>query len=175
MQTIHMTAKQKTTQQAILSVAHEDYGKKLNSYAFFRVSSRAISEDLVQDTFRKTWSYLVKGGKIDVMKSFLYHVLKDLIIDEYRKRKSSSLDALMEKGFEPGEDNSQRLINILDGKRAILLIARLPEKYQKIMRMRYVQELSLKEMALITGQSKETLAVQIHRGLEKLKALYNFV
>jgi RNA polymerase sigma-70 factor (ECF subfamily) len=173
MQTTNMTPKQETKQQAILSVAHENYGKKLNSYAFFRVSSRAISEDLVQDTFRKTWAYLVKGGKIDVMKSFLYHVLKDLIIDEYRKRKSSSLDALMEKGFEPGEDNSQRLFNVLDGKRAIFLISRLPEKYQKIMRMRYVQDLSLSEMALITGQSKETLAVQVHRGLEKLKVLYN--
>ena len=168
-----MTPKQETKQQAILSVAHEDYGKKLNSYAFFRVSNQAISEDLVQDTFRKTWSYLVKGGKIDVMKSFLYHVLKDLIIDEYRKRKPNSLDALKEKGFEPGEDNSQRLMNILDGKRAILLISRLPEKYQKIMRMRYVQDLSLKEMSLITGLLKETLSVQVHRGLEKLKKIYN--
>jgi RNA polymerase sigma-70 factor, ECF subfamily len=140
--------------------------------AFFRVSSRAISEDLVQDTFRKTWAYLVKGGKIDVMKSFLYHVLKDLIIDEYRKRKSSSLDALMEKGFEPGEDNSERLMNVLDGKRAISLISRLPEKYQKIMKMRYVQDLPLKEISLITGQSTKTLAVQLHRGLAKLRVLY---
>ena len=101
-----MTPKQEKKKQAMLSVAYEDYGKKLNSYAFFRVNSRATSEDLVQDTFKKTWVYLVKGGKIDIMKSFLYHVLKDLIIDEYRKRKLSSLDALMEKGFEPGEDNS---------------------------------------------------------------------
>lgn len=167
-----MTSKQEEKQKTILTLAHEDYGKKLNSYAFFRVSNQAISEDLVQDTFRKTWSYLVKGGQIEVMKSFLYHVLKGLIIDEYRKRKTSSLDDLMEKGFEPGQDNSEQLINFLDGKRAMLLIARLPEKYQKVMRMRFVQELSLKEMALITGQLKETLAVQVHRGLEKLKILY---
>lgn len=106
------------------------------------------------------------------MKNFLYHVLKELIIDEYRKHKSTSLDALMENGFEPKEDNSQRLINILDGKRAILLLAQLPEKYQKIMRMRYVQDLSLEEMALITGNSKKTLAVQVHRGLKKLREIY---
>ena len=105
----------------------------------------------------------------------MYHVLKDLIVDEYRKRKSTSLDALMEKGFEPGEDNSQQLINVLDGKRAIFLISRLPIKYQKIMRMRYVQDLSLKEMSLLTGQSTGTLAVQVHRGLEKLKVLYHFI
>jgi RNA polymerase sigma-70 factor (ECF subfamily) len=168
-----MTPKQEMKQRAIMTVAHQDYGKKLNMYAFFRVRNSAVGEDLVQDTFKKTWAYLVRGGKIDIMKSFLYHVLKDLIVDEYRKRKSSSLDDLREKGYEPSVDNSENLVNFLDGEQALLLIEKLPEKYQKVMHMRYVQELSLKEMALITGQSKETIAVQLHRGLEKLKILYN--
>jgi DNA-directed RNA polymerase specialized sigma24 family protein len=93
-------------------------------------------------------------------------------VDEYRRRKTTSLDILMEKGFEPAAGNSKSLFEVLDGKRAMLLIARLPVAYQKIMRMRYVQDLSLKEMSLITGQSRNALAVQAHRGLEKLKVLY---
>lgn len=60
----------------------------------------------------------------------------------------------------------------MDGKRALLLISRLPEKYREVIRMRYVQDLSLKEISLITGKSKNTIAVQMHRGLEKLKKLY---
>lgn len=127
----------------------------------------------MQSTFIKTWGYLVKGGKIDLMRAFLYHILNDLIVDEYRKRKTTSLDVLAEKGFEPSIDYSRRLFNILDGKAALLLINQLPEKYQKIMNMRYVQDLSLKEMSTTTKQTKETIAVQLFRGLEKLKLLYN--
>ena len=41
------------------------------------------------------------------------------------------------------------------------------------MRLRYAKDLSLKEISLITGQSRNTTAVQVHRGLEKLKFLYN--
>jgi len=156
-----------------LSKAHDDYKKGMNSYAFYKVSNRETGQDLVQDTFLKTWKYLVKGGDIDLMKSFLYHILNQLIIDEYRKKKTSSLDIIIEKGFEPGFDNSERMINTLDGKEVILLISSLPKKYRKVMRMRYVQDLSIKEMALITGQSKNTVAVQAHRGLAKLKLLYN--
>jgi RNA polymerase sigma factor (sigma-70 family) len=108
------------------------------------------------------------------MKAFLYHVLNGLVIDEYRKHKAISLDTLIEeKGFEPSIDDSDKLLNILDGKTALLLIERLPEKYKKAMHMRYIQLLSLKEMSLITGETKNTIAVQIHRGLEKLKLLYN--
>ncbi len=167
-----MTTKQRTQRRAVLTVAHQDYEKGLSSHAFFKVGDRAISEDLVQDTFMKTWKYLVKGGNIEVMKAFLYHILNNLIIDEYRKNKTVSLDAVLEKGFEPSVGDSERLFSALDGKSALLLIARLPLTYQKVMRMRYVQDLSLQEISLITGQSRNTIAVQVHRGIEKMKQLY---
>ena len=168
-----MTLTQENKIRTELSIAHDDFNKALNARAFFKTHNHAISDDLVQDTFIKTWSYLVKGGKIEIMKAFLYHVLNNLIIDQYRKHKTTSLDALAEKGFEPSENSSEKIINILDGKAALLLIAHLPEAYQKVMRMRYAQDLSLEEMSLITGQTKNSIAVQVHRGLIKLKLLYN--
>ncbi len=168
-----MTLKQETQQQAALTVAHHDYEKGLNLHAFLRVSNHATGEDLVQENFIKTWSYLVKGGKIDLMKAFLYHILNNLIVDEYRKHKTTSLDTLIENSHEPSVDNKpNRLFDILDGKAALLLIHLLPEKYKKVMYMKYVQDLSLKEISLITGQSKNSIAVQVYRGLEKLKLLY---
>lgn len=167
-----MTLKQELKQRVILTVAHNNYEQGLNSYAFFKTHNNAASQDLVQDTFMKAWIYLVKGGKIEIMKAFLYHVLNDLIVDRYRKIKEVSFDALLEEGLEPIIDNTKRLMDVFDCGRAMLLIERLPEKYQKVMRMRYVQSLSLKEMALITGQSRNTMAVQAHRGLGMLKSLY---
>lgn len=168
-----MTKKQEDQLRTTLSVAHRDFSKGLNSHSFFRVPDRTTSEDLVQDTFMKTWRYLIRGGKIDVMKAFLYHVLNNLIVDEYRKKRAVSLDGLLEKGFEPSVDNSKRLFNFVDGKAALPLIQRLPKIYRNVMRMRYVQDLSLREMSLITGQSTNTLAVQAHRGLKKLRLLFN--
>ena len=170
---LKITKKKEKKLQTLLSTAFHDYGKGLNSHASFKIGNLATGQDLVQDTFVKTWSYLVKGGKIEIMKAFLYHVLNNLIVDQYRKHKINSLDFLMEKGFEPvAEDGFKHLYNILDGSKAIILIMRLPKKYQKVMRMRYVEDLNLKEISLITGQSKNTIAVQAHRGLQLLKSLY---
>ena len=167
-----MNEKEDKAMRKSLTVAHHDYEKGLNSYAFFKTRDHMTGEDMVQDTFMKTWKYLVKGGKIDVMKAFLYHILNNLIIDEYRKHKTVSLDVLLEKGFEPNVDMLMRPFDTLDGKAALLLILRLPLTYQKVMRMRYMQGLSLTEMSLITGQTKNAIAVQIHRGLEKIRLLY---
>ncbi len=168
-----LNLKQEASAESLLTVAHCTFERALKTHAFFKLRDRSLGEDLVQDTFMKTWSYLMKGGKIDMMKAFLYHVLNNLIIDEYRKNKAVSLDLLVEKGFEPKIANPDKLFDILDGKAATLLIQRLPATYQKVMRMRYVQDLSIKEISMITGQSRNSVAVQAHRGLEKLKLLYN--
>jgi len=167
-----MTSQQNIEQQAIFNIAYRDYEKKLNKHALFKVGNSAVGEDLVQDTFMKTWRYLMKGGKVETMKVFLYHVLNGCIVDQYRKRKTTSLDTMVDNGFEPGDDYQERLLNLLDGRSAFRLIKLLPLKYQTIMRMHYIDDLSLGEMSFKNKQSKNTNSVQLHRGFEKLKLLY---
>jgi RNA polymerase sigma-70 factor (ECF subfamily) len=108
------------------------------------------------------------------MKAFLYHILNNLIIDQYRKNKTASLDTLLDKGFEPSDDESSRFLKILDGKSAVKKIDGLPEMYKKILGMRFIQNLTIKEISQTTGQTKNAIAVQVHRGLEKLKVICGY-
>lgn len=160
--------------QEKFSTALSNYQRDLYTHAFFRVNDREIGKDLVQDTFMKTWNYLKNGGRIIMMRAFLYHILNNLIIDEYRKRKhkAASLDSLLETGYEPMTDEHLHVIDTLDGKTTADLIIQLPQKYESVLRMHYLEHLSLDEMSKKTGQSKNTIAVQAHRGLKKLKILY---
>ncbi len=81
---MYMTPEQEKQRQAVLTEGHKEYSKGLVSHAFFKLHNRSTSDDVVQDTFMKTWKYLAKGGKINLMKSFLYRILNNLIVDEYR-------------------------------------------------------------------------------------------
>jgi RNA polymerase sigma-70 factor (ECF subfamily) len=170
-----MTQQQLKTQQEILAEAHHEYRKQLKRYSLSKVSNPQLAEDLVQDTFLRAWNYLLRGGKVDTMKSFLYQILHRLIIDEYRRgKRTSSLDDLVEKGFEPSSSTGEfeHISNVLDGKAMMFLINKLPDRYRKVLSMRYIQNLSIEEMAAVIGQSKNTVAVQIHRGLVKLKQVF---
>lgn len=167
-----MTPEEEIKIRTIFTSGHQSFNRGLNLYARSKISDQLTSEDLVEDTFMKTWMYLIKGGKIDMMKSFLYHILNNLIVDEYRKHKTLSLDAtLIKSGIEPTALDLN-LSEKLDGKMIFFLLHELPEPYKKIINMRYIKDLSLTEMSLITGQTKNTIAVQVHRGLAKLKILY---
>jgi len=167
-----LTKKQHTQIRADMSDAHSNFEKKLNLHAIYKTHDQELSHDLVQTTFLKTILYLQRGGKIDTMRSFLNHVLRGLIIDEYRKQKPTSLDVMLDNGYEPSEDRFDEMINILDGQEIVDLIKLLPPKYQKVMTMRYLQDLSLTEMSELTGKKQNTMSVQAHRGLILLKELY---
>jgi len=158
--------------QEEFNTAFYAYDKKLVAYASFKVNSRPVGEDLVQDTFIKTWNYLARRGKIENIKAFLYHVLNNLIVDQYRKYKTISLDSLIENGYEPSISNFDNTQNIFDEEKTFSLIKNLSPKYKKIIRMRYLQNLSLKEISRATGNSKNTIVVQVHRGLKKFKVLF---
>ncbi len=158
--------------QDMFATAHHDFEKGLNVHASFKVCDRETGEDLVQETYLKTWNYLKKGGKVLVMKAFLYHVLNNLIVDEYRKRRAVSLDVLMESGYEPASDDHSSLIDFLDGKTACSLVDRLVLKYRIAIKMRFMEHLTLAEMSKRTGETRNAMAVHVHRGLEKLKVMY---
>ena len=166
-----MTQEQYSKLQAEFTEAFRSFERQLSRYSISKLSNAELAADLVQDTYLKTWNYLIKGGKINSMKPFLYHVLNHLIIDEYRRSRPTSLDNLVEKGFEPANEDFDRMINTLDGSVCTQLIKKLPENYRKILSMRFVENLSIDEIAKMSRQSKNNIAVQIHRGLKKLRSL----
>ncbi len=168
-----MDTQKKADLQLTMISAHNEFEMELKKYALFKVGDNILCDDLVQEAYMKTWKYMINTGKIHLMKPFLYHILNCLIIDEYRKRKTVSLEELIEKGLELGVDSSTKMINQLDGASAVKMIELLPPSYKSIVHMRYVQELSVAEVALLTGQSKNMVTVKTHRGLEKLKLLFN--
>ena len=160
-------------QQALFTDAYRAYAHELKKRARFMINDEDVCEDIVQDVFMRMWSYMLRGNKIDKVRSFLHRVLSNMIVDIYRKRKTVSLDNLVPYGWEPSSDDSEKWMDVIDGRKAIKLIKRLPPIYQEVLRDKYARGLSYGEMSLITGSSRNRISVQVHRGLMKLKSLYN--
>lgn len=160
------------TEEEILIKAYKDHEQSLLKRSFFKVSDQDLADDLVQTTFLKTWEYLQKHEDIEHIRGFLFHVLNRLIIDEYRKKKTTSLDLLLEGGLQIEIDESEKLMNQIDGRTAMLLIPLLDEKYEKVLKLSFEEERTIAEIAEATKQPNNTVVVQIHRGLKKLAILY---
>ncbi len=156
--------------------AFEEYNDALFRHAFLRISNREKAIDLVHDTFTKVWSYVRDGYQIDSYRPFLYKVLNNLVIDEYRKRKELSLDAMLEAdGVDEGnfdelsENTVEALAATIDGKKAFELLEELPDQYREVIIYRFIDQLGPREISELIEESENVVSVRIHRGLKLLR------
>lgn len=158
--------------------AFEEYSDALFRHAFLRISDREKAIDVVHDTFTKVWTYVRNGHEIDQFRPFLYKVLNNLIIDEYRKAKEASLDALMAiDGVDEGtfdelsESTVESLAATLDGKKAFELLVEMPDTYKEVIILKFVDGLGPKEIAGLLEESENVVSVRLHRGLKVLRQM----
>lgn len=156
--------------------AFEEYGDALFRHAMLRLSDRERAIDVVHDTYTKVWSYVRNGHQIESFRPFLYKVLNNLIVDEYRKQREVSLDSLLaQDGVDEGsfdelsESTIESLAATLDGKRAFEFVTLLPDMYREVIILRFVDGLGPKEISELTEESENVISVRIHRGLRLLR------
>ena len=160
-------------QKQLFLEAYDEHADALFRHCLFKINDREIAKDILQETFVKTWNYISLGNKVSNIRAFLYKTLNNLVIDEYRKKKPVSLDVLREDGFDPYIDETGSIGDTIDAERALTLLSKLPDPYKDAAFMRFVNNMELREISKITGEPENTIAVHIHRGLKKLRELFD--
>ena len=152
--------------------AYDRFADDIFRHCYFRVSSREIAEELVQETFIRTWNYIKKGNRIDQVRPFLYRIANNLIVDEYRSRRESvSLDSLQEKGFDISDSGEDGAEVKTEAKLLLEVMSKIDGKYRDVVLMRYVDNLGPKEIAEITGETQNNVSVRINRGVKEIKGI----
>lgn len=158
---------------------YNEHIDQLYRFTLFRVSDKDKAIDIVQDVFFKYFKYLTESIEDEREtdfnhKAFLFKTTRNSIIDHYRKKQSQSLDDLIEAGYEysSDEDISHDTGVEIDYKLVVKSLKDLDLNSQELVYMRFIEGLSLTDIAEVTGQKENTIAVKIHRILEKLKQRY---
>ncbi len=166
-----MTEVKKQNLNEFFEKSYKEYSDAIFRYCYFQSSNREKALDFTQDTFINTWEYLSSGKEVENLRAFLYKVARNLIIDDRRKKKTESLEKLAEAGFdiESMVDEIEIHEDKFEGKVAFEAIQKLDLKYREVIVLRYVEDMSVKDIALILKDKENNVSVKIHRGLEKLK------
>lgn len=152
--------------------AYDRYADALFRHCFFRVYHHELAKDLVQQTFMRVWQYLASGHQVENLRALLYTTATRLVIDEARKRRPvESLESLSEDGFQPGSNPRSGLEAQIDAAHLIGYLNQLGEDERTVIVMRYIDELSPKEIATILAESPNVISVRLHRSVKKLRAL----
>lgn len=149
--------------------AYEDLSDAIFKHCYYRVYDRERAKELMQECFTRTWECVAGGKDIKNLKAFIYRVAGNLIIDSSRKKKGLSLDALMEEGYEPQVASGERVEAAAEHGQMISLLDQLDAKHRQVLEMRYLEDLSPKEIAAALGESENVVSVRLHRAIKQLR------
>lgn len=155
------------------SFFYDQYVNRIYRFVFIKVSNKQVAEDLTQEIFMKVWQHLVDKKDIQNFQAFIFKVARNSIIDHYRRayRQELPLEYVDESQHEVIDEKIEHLDKLLDSENLLKLLKELKPEYQEVLLLRYVEDLSIDDIAGILQKDKNNVRVLIHRALAKLKTL----
>lgn len=157
---------------AYFSQIYEQHVEKIYRFISLKVSSVETAEDLSSEVFLRLLKHIQgQSSEIEHPQAFLYQIARSVVADHYRQAKIRTIS--IEKTtieIEDMGDATQESAEIsLEMERIKRALVELNDDYQNYVIWRYIDELSVPEIAQITGKTEENVRVGIHRALQALK------
>ncbi|MEJ8605577.1 sigma-70 family RNA polymerase sigma factor [Riemerella anatipestifer] len=155
----------------------------LFNFIFYKVLDESLANDIFQDTFMKIIVKLKKGEYKDEGKFILWakRIAHNLIIDHYRllsKHKKVSETSYSDDEFsifdhisEPTENIEDYLISLQINEDLMKMIQLLPDNQKEVVKLRFFDGLSFKEIAEHTDCSINTTLGRVRYAVMNLRKI----
>ena len=166
----------RTRDVAVLQLLVEEYQDRLVRYLVYVLGRRDGVDDLVQETWLRV---MERGKSYDGRSRFepwLFTVARHIAIDFLRRRREVSLDAEedgrplvmapVSQAMSPfalaaRTEDAERLAGALQGLQAVT---------REALVLRFMEDMSLQEIAAVVNAPVPTVAARIYRGLAALRS-----
>ena len=159
--------------------AYDLYIDQIFRFVYFKVGDKEEANDLTSAVFLKTWNYIQTNSveETKTLRALIYKIARTTIIDHYRKNSNFhkiSIDGEDEDAIDIKDEKQdiarQTEINsdfsLVEGK-----MKDLKDEYREVIILKFIDELSIKEISSVIGKPKNNVRVLIHRALKALREL----
>jgi RNA polymerase sigma-70 factor (ECF subfamily) len=165
---------------------YERYGQRIFRFLLTSLRDRDLAESLTQETFIRAWSSMKSNAQFRGESSpatWLTRIALNLVRDHTRTNRfrfwkgvaRPSVDATEFAGFLPDEVSSAESALIAHQQVALVwkTVETLTERQRTVFILRFIEELSLSDIANITGMPMSTVKTHLYRGLAAIRAQYH--
>jgi RNA polymerase sigma-70 factor, ECF subfamily len=145
---------------------------RIYNYFRFRVGNDADAEDLTARTFESAWKARERYRKdLAGFSTWLFTIAHNIAVDFLRSRRSQiPLDAVEEMAADgTPEEGAARDSDL---RRLSALSARLSEREQELIALKYGAALDNRQISKLTHLSESNVGTILHRAVETLRRLW---
>ena len=150
---------------------------RMYAVALRMCGNREDAQDCVQEAMIRIYRAISSFKGQSSFATWVYRITMNSCLDELRRRKtrtSTSLDAMLENGFAPSDEDDTPERHSLQAEQKRMLeraIADLPEDMRAAIVLRDIQGCSYDEIAQALDTNVGTIKSRISRGRERLRGV----
>ena len=160
-----------------LAEIYDHYEARIYSYIYHRVGSQPVAQDLTSQVFlrvreaiqyQRAWESSFSG--------WLYRIAHNLVVDHYRRRDRDTQVPIDDLPMLPSHSESPELAaeRALTAANLRGAINRLTEEQAQVVTLRFLEGLSITEVAEAMGKTEGAIKAMQYRAVSSLRRLLEF-
>jgi RNA polymerase sigma-70 factor (ECF subfamily) len=154
---------------------YDNNKKAVYGYLYYMTKDSEDAEDLCQDTFLKIYQNLkyFKGDCNE--RSWCITIARNTFLSWIRKKKPLTVDREdLEQVPENTDSNPETILLQQEQQKSIKeVMLLLKEEYRTVLLLRDYEQMSYKEIGMVTGLSESAVKIRIYRAREQYRKLYS--
>lgn len=153
---------------------YDVYVARIRRFIAFRVGSPQDAEELTAEVFLRGWEYAT-SSMIEKPSALFYRIARNVVADHYREQKKAGDMVSMKEAYQVPDSAplaSEQIVMQDDQAQLLQALKSLKEEYRDALMMKYMDEMSVKEIAQALEKTPNNVRVLLHRAK---KALQNVV
>jgi RNA polymerase sigma-70 factor, ECF subfamily len=155
-----------------LTEIYDRYAPSIYRYVYRKTGNVETAQDLTAETFRRFLEALKRdAGPREHLSGWLHRVAHNLIVDHYRRQPVEAPASL--EDFEPAvvATQEQDLAREDQAERARAALNMLTPLQQQVVILRYLEELSLQEVAEMLNRTVGSVKALQHRAISSMQRI----
>ncbi len=155
---------------------YQEWKHKVFSFFLYRLGGkREVAEDLTSETFIKAYEHFEGYDPAYAFSTWVFTIARNTLIDHFRKEKQVlPLELMPDESDESfAEEQMQRDADGSFQKEKLLVaLSSLPDVQQECITLKYLNQMSTKEISKIVHTSEANVRQTLSRGIKKLKIYF---
>lgn len=160
------------------TLLYRRYAGKVFAKCISMLNDEGLARDAVQDIFIKVYLNLARFNEKSSFSTWLYSITYNFCIDIIRRKKKIPVllaDDVSRLGDEPMPDIPDSVLLEMKQERLERVLTEIPEGDRIILLMKYMDDMSIKDIADFFHKTESAIKMQIMRAKHKSKAVYDTI